>query len=132
MGDVALQHCLLRRDNCGSMLHNSLYRRDLLKAMNANPLVLKRRDVHRHVGRREGVAPQPNQTLLDGAWKVEASHNSSAERAVAADAEDFLKRMGVAIDAGGTRRILLEIGSRDEGFRTLVEPDRVEVHAADA
>src|SRR4051794_37942676 len=114
------------------MLHNSLYRRDLLKSMNANPLCVARRDVHRHVGRRDGAGPQPNQILLDGSWKIEASHNNAAERAVAADAEDFLKHMGVTIDPGATSRILLEIGSRDKGFRTVVEPGRVEVHAADA
>jgi hypothetical protein len=114
------------------MLHNSLHRRDLLKAMNANPLCVRRRDVHRHVGRREGVGPQPNQIALDGTWKIEASRNASAERAVAADAEDFLKRMGVTIDGGATSRVHLEIGSRERGFRTVVEPGRVEVHAADA
>jgi hypothetical protein len=114
------------------MLHNSLHRRDLLKAMNANPLCVRRRDVHRNVGRRDGVAPQPNQIMLEGAWKVEPSHNNTAERAVAADAEDFLRRMGVTIDAAATNHILLEIGSREKGFRTVVEPARVEVHAADA
>src|SRR5688572_6711086 len=114
------------------MLHNSLHRRELLKSMNAHPLCVKRRDVHRNVGRAPGVTPQPNQVLLDGPWKVEASHDSSAERAVAADAADFLKRMGVTIDAGATNRILLEIGSRPKGFRTIVEPGRIEVHAADA
>jgi len=114
------------------MLHNSLHRRDLLKAMNAHPLVVKRRDVHRNVGRREGVTAGPTQLLLDGAWALECATNHSAERAVAADAEDFLKRMGVTIDPASTSRIRFEIGSRDVGFRLLVEPQRVEAHAADA
>src|SRR5688500_14433657 len=114
------------------MLHNSLHRRELLKSMNANPLCVRRRDVHRNVGRVEGIKPAANQVLLDGAWAVEASNNHAAERAVAADATDFLQRMGVAIDAGAKARVRLEIGSRDKGFRLLVEPGRVEVHAADA
>ncbi len=114
------------------MLHNSLHRRELLKSMNAHPLCVKRRDVHRNVGRAEGVKPTANQVMLDGAWAVEASNDHSAERAVARDAEDFLRRMGVTLDAKATNRIRLEIGSRDKGFRLLVEPNRVEVHAADA
>lgn len=114
------------------MLHNSLHRRDLLKSMNAHPLCVKRRDVHRNVGRIDGLKPAANQVMLDGAWAVEASNNHSAERAVAADAEDFLGRMGVTLDPKATNKIRLEIGSRDVGFRLLVEQSRVEVHAADA
>jgi len=36
---------------CRQMLHNSLFRRDLLRTMNKEPLVLRRRDVHRTVAR---------------------------------------------------------------------------------
>ena len=114
------------------MLHNSLHRRELLKSMNSHPLCVRRRDVHRHVGRAEGIKAAANQVMLDGAWAVETANNHSAERAVARDAEDFLKRMGLTLDPKATNRIRLEIGSRDSGFRLLVEPSRVEVHAADA
>src|SRR5687768_17679386 len=113
------------------MLHNSLHRRELLKSMNAHPLCVRRRDVHRHVGRVDGTKPVANQVMLEGAWAVETSTDHSAERAVARDAEDFLKRMGVTLDPKATNRLRLEIGSRDTGFRLLVEPNRVEVHAAD-
>jgi hypothetical protein len=79
------------------MLHNSLYRRDLLLAMNKEPLVLRRRDVHRTVGPRPGTAPPVGWIALQGPWSIHASRNLPAEQTVVRDAEDFLKRMGVKI-----------------------------------
>ena len=48
------------------MLHNSLYRRDLLLSMNKHPLVVHRRDVHRNVARRTDPKPAANQIALTG------------------------------------------------------------------
>ena len=60
------------------MLHNSTFRRDLLREMNRNPLVLRRRDVHRNVGRRPGAKPLPGQLELAGAWSVRGDPALSA------------------------------------------------------
>jgi hypothetical protein len=111
------------------MLHNSLLRRDLLLAMNANPLVLKRRDVHRNIARRDNAKPAAGQMEMSGAWSVRTARDAAAERAVADDAADFLKRIGVTIDPSSSRQVLLEVGSEERGFRCVVAEDRVEVHA---
>ncbi len=114
------------------MLHNSLMRRDLLLAMNANALVLHRRELHRNVARRGKAKPAAGEIEMTGAWSVRTARDGEAERAVADDAADFLQRMEVTIDPAAPRQVLLEIGSEDKGFRCVVAGDRVEVHAADA
>jgi hypothetical protein len=114
------------------MLHNSLFRREMLRAMNANPIVVARRDVHRNVGRSPDARPGANQMILDGVWSIRTARDLPAERAVAADAHDFLSRMDVTIDPKSSRQILVEIGSSDVGFRSVVTTNRVEVHAVDS
>ncbi len=114
------------------MLHNSLTRRDMLREMNANPIVVHRRDVHRNVGVTPGARPTTNQIALTDSWSIRTARDLPAERAVANDATDFLKRMNVAIDPSAPKQILFEIGSSNTGFRTVSSKDRVEVHAADA
>src|SRR5947207_2868403 len=106
------------------MLHNSLFRRDMLAAMNRNPVIVARRDPHRH------VMPGPN--ALNGSWSVQTARQLPAEKLVADDANDFLTKLGVKLDARSDNRILLEIGSAPAGFRCLREPSRIEIHAADA
>jgi hypothetical protein len=114
------------------MLHNSLTRREMLRAMNSNPLVVHRRDVHRNVGIVPDAKPSSNQIALSGPWSIRTARDLPPERAVANDAKDFLSRMNVTIDQNAPKQILLEIGSSNAGFRTVVAPDRIEVHAADA
>lgn len=114
------------------MLHNSLARRELLLSMNKEPLVLQRRDVHRNVARRSGAKAPAGAVELAGAWSVQPAGDSPAERVLAADAEDFLKRMGVTVQPDAQNHILLEVGSAKAGFRTVVAKDRIDVHAADA
>jgi len=114
------------------MMHNSLFRRDLLRRMNGHPLVVARRNPHRNVGRRGKIELSPEQMSFWGEWTIECARNMPAERAVADDAADFLKRLGVTVTAGASRRLLLEIGSNARGFRVVVERERVEAHAADA
>src|SRR5437773_1612539 len=116
----------------GGMLHNSLFRRELLLSMNRNPLVLKRRDVHRNVGVRGGAKPASGQVVLEGAWAIQCARNVAAEKLVAGDAEDFLKRLDVKIDPAASKKILLEVGSAEKGFRCVATAERVEVHASDA
>jgi hypothetical protein len=113
------------------MLHNSLFRRDLLLAMNREPLVLHRRDVHRNVVRWPGAKPSPGGFVLDGDWAVHPARDDAAARAVAEDARDFLKRLGVAVNDNAAKQILFETGSSAAGFRCAMSPDRIEVHAAD-
>src|SRR5688500_6570582 len=98
------------------MLHNSLFRRELLLAMNKEPLVVRRRDVHRNVALRPGAAAPAVAILLDGPWSVHAARDSAPARLVAADAEDFLRRMGVDVQASAAKQVLLEIGSATAGF----------------
>ncbi len=114
------------------MLHNSLFRHDLLLKMNRHPLVLQRRQVHRNVGRRTEAKPAAGQIEMTGAWAIRTARALPAEKNVAADAEDFFKRMNVAIDPGAPKQLLLEIGSADAGFRCVVSDSRVEVHGTDA
>ena len=131
------------------MLHNSTFRRELLREMNRNPLILARREVHRNVGLRPeakvpagaapagavaagAAAPAAGQVQMSGAWSLRPARDLPAERAVAADATDFLKRLGVAIDPAAKQEILLEVGSAERGFRCVVGDGRVEVHGADA
>ncbi len=114
------------------MMHHSLYRRDLLRTMNANPLILQRRDPHRNVGLRGKVEAGPGQLKLSGKWRVQTARKDRAEELVAEDARDFLKHLGVELSDSGESQILVEIGSCPVGFRTVVERNRVEVHAADA
>src|SRR3954453_15100102 len=76
-----------------TMLHNSLFRRELLLSMNRNPHVLRRRDVHRNVGVRPGAKAGAGQVILDGAWSIECARDLPAEKAVARDAEDFLAKL---------------------------------------
>src|SRR3954469_7073417 len=113
------------------MLHNSLYRRDMLRERNAHPLVVRRREGHRNGGVRT-AKPQANQMALEAAWTIRTARDLPAERAVARDAEDFLKRLNVTIQDGAKKQLLLEIGSCDVGFRCVVEENRIDVHAADA
>jgi hypothetical protein len=114
------------------MLHNSIFRRDMLREMNANPLMLRRRDVHRNVAPRAGAKAGAGEMLMQGAWAVRSSRGHAAEKAVADDAGDFLKRMGVEIDPSAKNEVLLEIGSAKSGFRCVSSPTRLEVHAANA
>lgn len=114
------------------MLHNSLFHRERLLTMNKEPAVLHRREVHRTVAPRPGAVAPAGSVTLDGAWAVHVAHNLPAERAVADDAADFLKRMGVAVEPDALKHVLLEIGSAETGFRTVVSADSVEVHASDA
>ena len=80
------------------MLHNSLLRRDLLLAMNRNPLILHRREVHRNVGLWPDAKPAAGQVQLVGAWAVRTARDSTAENLVAKDAADFLGKLGVKIE----------------------------------
>jgi hypothetical protein len=115
------------------MLHNSLFRRDLLQSMNRHPLIVARRDVHRHVATRSGVkAAAATQVTLGGAWAVRAARKAAAEAAVAADAADFLRKLGVDLRDDAKNEVLLEIGSAERGFRIVASDTRLEVHAADA
>jgi hypothetical protein len=117
----------------GGMLHNSLFRRELLQSMNRHPLIVARRDVHRYVAPRPGVTAAATQLMLSGAWAVRAARKSTAEAAVAADASDFLRKMGVDVrDDDAKNEVLLEIGSTPRGFRVVSSDTRLEVHAADA
>jgi hypothetical protein len=102
--------------------------------MNANPLVVARRDVHRNVGRRADAKPAAaaTQVELKGAWAVRSARKHPAELAVAADATGFLKRFGAEIRDDAKNEVLLEIGSAERGFRVSASDTRVEVHAADA
>src|SRR3954451_15970956 len=104
------------------MLHNSLPRRDLLLSMNKEPLVLRRRDVHRNVAPRAGVAMPPGFVKLEGEWAVQSARDSAQAGLVAADAEDFLRRMGVTVQPDAPKQILFEIGSANAGFRCVVTP----------
>src|SRR5688572_11059151 len=115
------------------MLHNSLFRRELLQSMNRHPLIVARRDVHRHVGPRAGAkAAAATQVMLSGAWAVRAARKSAAEAAVAADASDFLRKLGVDVRDDANSEVLLEIGSTPRGFRIVASDTRLEIHAADA
>ena len=114
------------------MLHNSTFRRELLREMNRNPLVLARREVHRHVGRRAGEKAGAGQMEMSGAWSVRAARDMPAEHAAVADASDFLARMGVKIDPSAKQQVLLEVGSTERGFRCVVDAGRVEVHGESA
>ena len=114
------------------MMHHSLHRRDLLRKMNSHPLIVARRNPHRNVARRHKLETSANDLLLDGAWAIQSARNHVVEKLVADDTADFLKCMGVQIDPASDRRILLEIGSCPAGFRTVVDANRIEVHAADA
>jgi hypothetical protein len=89
--DAAALTCKHLARTTAGMLHNSLFRRELLQSMNRHPLIVARRDVHRNVGVRPGVkAAAATQVMLgSGAWAVRAARKSAAEAAVAADATDF-------------------------------------------
>ncbi|MEA2711445.1 MAG: hypothetical protein QOF78_4046 [Phycisphaerales bacterium] len=114
------------------MLHNSLFRRELLQSMNRHPLIAARRDVHRNVSPRPVAKVAADQVIFRGAWAVRAARKSAAETAVAADAADFLKRMGVDVRDDAKNEILFEIGSAERGFRVVASETRLDVHAADA
>src|SRR5688500_15659815 len=114
------------------MLHNSLFRRELLQSMNRHPLIVARRDVHRSVAARPGAKPTESQCMLAGAWAVRAARAAPAEQAVAADARDFLKRLGVELREDAKNEVLLEFGSAQRGFRIVASDTRLEIHAADA
>jgi hypothetical protein len=114
------------------MLHNSLFRRELLQSMNRHPLIVARRDVHRNVAPRPGVKAAETQAMLSGAWAVRPARKSAAERAAAADATDFLRKMGVDLRDDAKNEVLLEIGSTERGFRIAGSDTRLEIHAADA
>lgn len=114
------------------MLHNSLYRRDLLRSMNKHPLVVHRRDVHRNVARRTDPKPTASQIALADSWAIQTARALKPESLVAADAADFLTILGVPLSDAAPNQLLIELGSCDAGFRTLVEPGRIELHAADA
>src|SRR5688500_2305105 len=114
------------------MLHNSLFRRELLQSMNRHPLIVARRDVHRHVVARPGVTAAATQIMLSGAWAVRAARKSAAEAALAADASDFLRKLGVDVRDDAKNEVLLEIGSTPRGFRIAASDTRLEIHAADA
>ena len=105
-------------------MHHSLFRRELLRGMNANALVVRRRDAHRNVQRREG--------LLAGVWCVQTARETAVEKLVAEDAQDFLKRLGVDVAERAENVVLLEVGSSPKGFRIVVGEGRIEVHGADA
>ena len=114
------------------MLHNSLFRRGMLAAMNRHPLVLQRRAVHRNVGPVAGAKASAGQIRLEGAWSVRPARNLPAERAVAADAADFLRKLGLDVREEAGNEVLLEVGSAGRGFRLVATPTRLEVHGSDA
>ena len=116
----------------GGMLHNSLFRRELLQKMNRQPLIVARRDVHRNVSPRPDVKAAATQVMLSGAWAVRAARKSAAEAAVAADARDFLRKLGVDVRDDAKNEVLLEMGSTERGFRVVAAATRLEIHAADA
>src|SRR5688500_5488719 len=111
------------------MLHNSLFRRELLQSMNRHPLIAARRDVHRNVAARPGAAAAAaaTQVMFAGAWAVRPARNSRAEAAVAADASDFLRKLGVDVRDDAKNEVLLEIGSAPRGFRIVASDPRLEI-----
>lgn len=114
------------------MLHNSLLRRDRLREMNAHPLVLQRRDVHRNVGVTPGSKPAANQIELIGRWSVQSVGTSPADKAVVADAEDFLKRLNVKIDTTASNSVRFKIDPSINGFTLAASQTSVAVTAGDA
>ena len=72
------------------------------------------------------------QVMLGGAWAVRAARESPAEAAVAADAADFLRKLGVDVRDDAKNEVLFEIGSAQRGFRIVASDTRLEIHAADA
>ena len=51
---------------------------------------------------------------------------------MAADASDFLRKLGVDVREDAKNEVLLEIGSAERGFRIVASDTRLEIHAADA
>jgi len=106
------------------MLHNSLFIRDFLKDRNANPICIERRAVHRLTskfsvpGDREGLVP------LDGGWDVVVDDAMVGAREIRADATDFLKKCGVAVEPGSSRKITIRLDrSTPPGAYHLVTSD---------
>ncbi len=93
-------------------MHNSLFLRPLLREMNAHPLVRERRDAHRLVMADPAAQAGAGEITLAGTWRVEAPLPALRE-----DAEDFLRRLGVTVEAtaaqGVTFRLAPDLGARD-------------------
>src|SRR6188474_906932 len=113
------------------MMHHSLHRRELLRRMNAHPVIAGRRDVHRNLVAPGNLKPVPYQPL-HGEWSIQTARGHPVEKLVAEDAGDFLRRIGVKVSDDAEVKLLLELGSAPAGFRTVVDTGRIEVHAADA
>jgi hypothetical protein len=114
------------------MQHNSFGKHDLLLGINNQPLVRTRREPHRNVGRDPEARPQAGQFALEGAWSVESVSGHAAEQAAAADLEDFLRRLEVAISQQAPRQIRVGVTGEGAGFTLRATPEVIELSAVDA
>lgn len=114
-------------------MHNSLYIREMLQAMNAHPLVRERRDAHRGIERDPGAEPGPGDIHLTGRWAVQCAVDARADTLLVEDLEDAMRRLGVDVQAEADRAVRFErdagLGRRD--FVLDAGPEGVTVTAGD-
>ena len=115
-----------------TMMHNSIWIRDLLRNTNNDPLHRKRRDPHLGINFDDGVRCGRGEFRLEGAWGV--SHGDAPGMAeLAEDLADFLGKMGVEVSETGSHMFGLEMdGDIPKGeFRLSITPNKIEISSLD-
>ncbi len=108
-------------------MHNSIFLRDLLRDMNANPLVRERRDAHRIVMADSAVVPSENEIILEGDWQIIADIPENAAVKLMADATDFFVRFGITINSSARHKITYKLSASlsKRDFRISVAPSEI-------
>lgn len=104
-------------------MHNSFGIRELLRTMNAHDLVRNRRNPHRTVGRNDESKPKTGDMHLTGEWTVECCTEPNTDVVLRKDLEDFLRRMGVSVEATADRVVRFQLGP-DDAQGCLASPDQ--------
>ncbi len=110
-------------------MHNSLFLRDLLRNMNANPIVRERRDAHRLLMPDINAVKSNADIALTGDWQLHVKIDEPAASALKSDAEDFFQRYGLILNTSANQNIIYEISndlsSRD--FKISVSMDNITI-----
>ncbi len=87
-------------------MHNSFFIRDVLRNMNAHPLVRERREAHRLVMADPAASAAAADITLTGKWQVVFEAPDAALRD---DAEDFLRCLGVNVESAAEKTLVLRL-----------------------
>lgn len=115
-------------------MHNSIFIKDILGERNQDPLVVERRNPHRHVEWDRDAHAGPGEFLVAGEWRVVSEGDPEVGALLAADVGSFLRIFGIRTQSEATPilRFRLDRGLSERDFRLALTPAAITIEAGGA